>query len=157
MKLLGQPGNKFGQMKFWWMRNQCLQDEVVDCSSHRVRAFVWDFEGEPLWELWVPSKSHTNALIQLVKFYFISKVVIKRGLKLMAGTLGSTFRKGEVGIQIPHLASSPPQVLLDEGLSLKIFIQDSWVDGGGDFIRREVFQALPEGKKNQKLGEYRSL
>ena len=27
------------------MKNQCLQDEGVDCSSHRMRAFVWDFEG----------------------------------------------------------------------------------------------------------------
>ena len=27
------------------MKNQCLQDEGVDYSSHRMRAFVWDFEG----------------------------------------------------------------------------------------------------------------
>ena len=26
-------------------KNQCLQNERVDCSSHRMRAFVWDFEG----------------------------------------------------------------------------------------------------------------
>jgi hypothetical protein len=32
-------------MKFWRMKIQCLQDEGVGCSSHRVRAFVWDFEG----------------------------------------------------------------------------------------------------------------
>ena len=25
--------------------NQCLENEGVDCSSHRMRAFVWDFEG----------------------------------------------------------------------------------------------------------------
>ena len=27
------------------MENQCLQDEGVDSSPHRMRAFVWDFEG----------------------------------------------------------------------------------------------------------------
>ena len=94
------------------MKNQCLQDEGVVCSSHCMRAFVWDFEG-----------SHTNALIQSVKFHFISKLVIKRGLELMANTVGSTFRKEEV-VVLP-LASSPPQILLNEGLSLKIFILDS--------------------------------
>ena len=31
------------------------------------------------------------------------------------------------------------------------------MDGGGDFIQREVFQALPEGKRSQKLGQHRSL
>jgi hypothetical protein len=31
------------------------------------------------------------------------------------------------------------------------------VDGGGDFIQREVFQALPEGKGNQKMGKHMSL
>jgi hypothetical protein len=27
------------------VKNQCLQDERVDCSSNSMRAFVWDFEG----------------------------------------------------------------------------------------------------------------
>ena len=35
-----------------------------------------------------------------------------------------------------------------EGLSLKIFIQDPWVNGGADFIQHEVFQALPEEKRS---------
>ena len=26
------------------MKNQCLQDDGVDCSSGSIRAFVWDFE-----------------------------------------------------------------------------------------------------------------
>ena len=39
------PQEKFQWMKFQHMRNQCLQDEGGDCSSHRKRAFVWDFEG----------------------------------------------------------------------------------------------------------------
>ena len=30
-------------MKFWRMKNQCLQDEGVGCSSHRMRACVWNF------------------------------------------------------------------------------------------------------------------
>ena len=32
-------------MKIWQMKNQCLQDKGVDCSSHRMRASMWDFEG----------------------------------------------------------------------------------------------------------------
>ena len=60
-KLLGHTAKKFRHMKFWRMKKQGLQDEGVDYSSHCMRAFVWE-----------PSKSHTNALIQLVKFYFIS-------------------------------------------------------------------------------------
>ena len=30
---------------FQWMKDQCLQDEGVDSSSHHMRVFVWDFEG----------------------------------------------------------------------------------------------------------------
>ena len=52
---------KFRRMKFWRMKKQGLQDEGVDYSSHCMRAFVWE-----------PSKSHTNALIQLLKFHFFS-------------------------------------------------------------------------------------
>jgi hypothetical protein len=37
--------NNFRHMKFWRMKNQCLQDEGIDCSFHRMNAFVWDFEG----------------------------------------------------------------------------------------------------------------
>ena len=43
-KLLGEYEKEFGRMKFWQMKNQCLQDKGVDCP-HRMRAFVWDFEG----------------------------------------------------------------------------------------------------------------
>ena len=42
---------------------------------------------------WEPSNPTNNALIQLVKFHFISKLVIKMDLEMMASTLGSTFRK----------------------------------------------------------------
>jgi len=42
---LGNPKKKFGRMKSWWKGDQCLQDEGVDCSSHHIRAFVWNFEG----------------------------------------------------------------------------------------------------------------
>ena len=35
----------FQWMKFWQMKNQCLQAEGIHCKSHHMRAFVWDFEG----------------------------------------------------------------------------------------------------------------
>ena len=85
------------EKKVRWMRNQCLQDEGVDCSFHRMFIPGGNFIenlGNPLGTF----KSHTNALIQCVKFHFISKLVIKRGLELMATTLGYTFQKEEVGI-----------------------------------------------------------
>ena len=44
-KLLGQHGKNLRQMKVRRMKNQCLQDEGVDDSSHHMKAFVWDFEG----------------------------------------------------------------------------------------------------------------
>ena len=47
-------------MKFWRMKSECLQDEGVDSSSHRMRVFVWDFEGSQkilevprVWEIFV--------------------------------------------------------------------------------------------------------
>ena len=43
------------------------------------------------------------------------------------------------------VSSSSP---FNEGLSLKFFILDTWMDRGGDFIQREVFQALPEEKRS---------
>ena len=63
------------------MKNQCLQDEGLDCSSHCMRAFVCCFEGSHM----VPYQNH-----------FILGLVIKMSLELMASTLGSTFQKEEV-------------------------------------------------------------
>ena len=56
-------------------------------------------------------KSHTNALIQPFKFHYIPRLVITRGLELMASILSE---------RIPQSASSPPQSLFNEGLSLYI-------------------------------------
>ena len=70
---------------------------------------------------WEPSESHTNALIQPVKIYFISRLIIKRGLELTTNTLGSTFGKEEVGIRFPPSTSSLPQSPFNEGLSLNFF------------------------------------
>ena len=44
-KIVQVVQKNFWWMRFWWMKNQYLQDEGVDCLSHRMRAFVWDFEG----------------------------------------------------------------------------------------------------------------
>ena len=33
-KLLGPPRKKFQQMKNWWMKKKCLQDEGDDCPCH---------------------------------------------------------------------------------------------------------------------------
>jgi hypothetical protein len=60
---------------------------------------------------WEPSKSHTNAFIRLDKIYFILKLVIKRGLELMASALGSTFEKEEVEVRFLPLASVSSIVL----------------------------------------------
>ena len=46
--------------------NQCLQDGGVDCSSHRMRAFVWGF----------------GFLIQMVNFHFISRLGHHKGLRV---------------------------------------------------------------------------
>ena len=69
----------FQRMKVWRMKNQCLQDEGVDWSSHCMRAFVWDL--------------HTNALIQPIEFHFILMLVTNWGLEVTVSTIGSTFRK----------------------------------------------------------------
>ena len=60
----------------------------------------------------------------------------------MANTVGFAFGKEEV------VASSPPQVLLMKDLIWKFSSKIKWVDEGEDFIQREVFQALPEGKRS---------
>ena len=64
----------------------------------------------------VPHKSHTNALIQVVGFHFISRLAIKRGLELMIGTLGSIFDKEEIGVRTPQLAISHPKVFFKKDL-----------------------------------------
>jgi hypothetical protein len=46
----------------------------------------------------------------------------------------------------------PLQTFFNDGLSLKNFLQDLGVDGGGDFIQLEVFQALPEGRATRSWG-----
>jgi hypothetical protein len=85
-------------MKFQQIKNQCMQG--VDYSSVCMRAFVWDFEGPQRVSNAVPWRG------------FISKLVIKRGLELVASALGSTFGKEEVGFRFLMLASSLLQVLL---------------------------------------------
>ena len=54
----------------------------------------------------------------------------------------------------PPISSASP---FNERLSLKFFIHDSWVDGGGEFIQCEVFQTLPKRKRTQKLGQHKNL
>ena len=96
-------------MRFWWKKKKCLQGEGVDSTS---------FVLEHLCEIF----------IQPVEFHFISRLVIKRGLKLIISTIGSTIQKEEVGIQPPPpprpigiISSTSP---INKGLSLEIFIQD---------------------------------
>ena len=58
---------------------------------------------------------------------------------------------------VPIISSTSP---FNEGLSLKIFILDSQVDGGGVFIQHEVFQAYPRGREARNwgnIGAFRSL
>jgi hypothetical protein len=98
-------------MRFWWKKKKCLQGEGVDSISIVL---------EHLCEIF----------IQPVEFHFISRLVIKRGLKLIISTIGSTIQKEEVGIQTPPpphprpigiISSASP---INKGLSLEIFIQD---------------------------------
>jgi hypothetical protein len=77
------------------MKNQCLQDEGVDCSSGCMRAFMWDFEGFQSSQ----TSQSLGTLMQPVRIHFISKLVIERGLELMASALSSTF--GDKGTQPP--------------------------------------------------------
>ena len=70
----------------------------------------------------------------------------------MASTLGSILQKKAVGVRTLLLASSPPQISINKGLNMENFIQDSWVNEGGDFIQREVFQALTRGEEKPKVG-----
>ena len=68
-------------------------------SIHRAPSYgLRNCFGKLHWELREPSKSHTNALTQPVKSHFTPRLVIKKGLELMASTLGSTFQKDEVGV-----------------------------------------------------------
>ena len=61
---------------------------------------MWDFEGFQRVPNGVPWRG------------FISKLVIKRGLELVASALGSIFGKEKVGFQFLLLASYLLQVLL---------------------------------------------
>jgi len=57
-------------MKYWQMKNQCLQDEGVDCSSiSSYESICVDFEGsQPFGNL---QNSTQNAVTQPIKFHFI--------------------------------------------------------------------------------------
>ena len=71
--------------------------KVPKLSNGPLRGISFGIKGS----LWEPSKSYTNALIRPVKFHLISRLVIKKGLKSMASTFGSTFQKEEVGVHPP--------------------------------------------------------
>jgi hypothetical protein len=64
--------------------------------------------------------------------------------------MASTLDKDEVGAWTPHVGIISSTSSFYEGLSLKIFIQDSWMDKGGDFIQRENFQPC---KREENLEE----
>ena len=73
----------------------------------------------------------------------------------MASTLGSTFWEGRGRSSTPPLgavgiiSSATP---FNEGPSLKNIIQDFEVDGGGDFIQREVSSTSTWGEEKPKAG-----
>ena len=76
----------------------------------------------------------------------------------MASTVGYAIQKDKVGVRPPRQVGiisfiSP----LNEGLSLKHFIQDSRVDEGGDLIQHEVFQALHEGRDTKSWDNTEAL
>ena len=163
----GNPKTKFWQMKFGGWKINVLQDEGVDNSSHRMRTFVWDFEGS-LSSQWSSAGDYIenlgNPMITFKiphkythKFHFISRLVIKRGLELMASSLGSTFRKKEVGIRNLSVGIISFASPFNEGVTLENCIQALWEDRGGDFIQHEVFRALLEGKRSQRLRQHRNL
>ena len=138
-------------MKFRRMKSLCLQDEVVDSSPHHMKAFVWDFEGSHRVP-YIP-----NGVPLRVKFRLISRSVMKKGLGVDGQypwfyILGARGRDSNPSIGINSFASP-----FNDGLSLENFIRALWEDGGGDFVQREFFQALPEGKRGQKLGQHRSF
>ena len=130
----------------WVARKKLMTDQIsLDEKSTFVRQRGWIF---------IPSYES----ICVVKFHFISSSAIKRALELMASILGSTFQNEEVGVRTPPpIGIISSASMFNEGLSLKISIQDLWVHGGGDFNHCEVFQALPEGNRSQVLGHHGSL
>ena len=109
--------------------------------------------GQLHWELRERSKPRTNAFIQPINFHFISRLVTKRDLELMASTPWFYHSEGRgKSLSPPPFWHHLLHKSFNEGLSIKKIIQDSWVNRGGDFIQHEVFQALPEGRRNKKLG-----
>ena len=129
-----------------WKINVCKMKELI------VLPIVWEhlcgLKRFPV---------HTNALTQLIKFHFISRLVIKRGLELMASTLASTFHKEEVAVWTPPFPCWHHLLLV-----WICFIQDLWVDGSGDFTQHEVFffKLYPRGKETitwDNIGTSRSI
>ena len=87
-----------------------------------------------------------------LNFISFQGLVIKRGLELMASTLGSNFQKEEIGAGAPLLALSPPHVLLMKDLVSKFPSKiREWMEV--DITsNNEVFQALLKGKRSHKFG-----
>ena len=107
--------------------------------------------GNPFWN------PHTNALIQPVKFHFISGLVIKRGLELMASTLGSTFWKEGIGIWSPILAVSPLQVFLMKDLVWKVSSKiREWMEVEISPIVK-IFKLYPSKRKTRSWGSIGAL
>ena len=98
-KLLKQTGIFFRRMKVWQIKNQYLQDEEVDCSSHRIRTFVWDLKVPigfpkfpmefPWFPMSTPSCSHSGKKWPLHDPYILisSKPRIAFQLKLWCWNL----------------------------------------------------------------------
>ena len=108
-KLFGQPIIFFRRWKInvCKMKGLIIHPVILEhlCGILKVSKII---NGVPLLG------SHTNALMQPHIFHYISRVVMERGLELMASTLGSNFGKEEVGIQFP-----PEELSLLQVLSMK--------------------------------------
>jgi hypothetical protein len=118
----GGPQRNFQWMRIWWMKNQCLQDERVDWSSHCVSICVgfWRFPkdsgGKLHWEL-KEFFGNLQILTQMLSYIFISFQgwSSKGAWSWWLVPLVQPFR-GRIGVRSPLLASSPPQVLVTKDL-----------------------------------------
>lgn len=138
-KLFGQLGKTFWCMKFWQMKNQCLQYEGVYCSSHPMRSFRWAFEGSQMFSFnrlnfisfqgWSPKGAWRWQLVPLVLHF-----------------------KEEVGVRT--ISSASPS---NKGHNLKknhpIFVS-GWM---WRFLQREVFQIYPRGREAKIWGNTGAL
>ena len=145
-------------MKFWPMKNHCLQDEGVDCSSHRLKLEIRPMVGYSQLSPFTTCCRHRH--IMYVNQSYLLCCICVGFWRFSKGFLSSQWSsplEGRGGGSNPSIGLISFASPFDEGLSLGNVIQILWEEDGGDSSNMKFFMLYPRGREVRSWGNIRAF